>query len=327
MEPTAAPPGTPVRRRVTRLAGWALTVALAVIGVLVLQGRWEEVRAAGGLPGWTPSIVAVLAYLVGNALLAYTWREVVALAGPRLAYPTAAWVWSVSQLARYTIGAAQVGGRAVAGRRYGLTATAGAVTTLVEIAWQASLIGAVVLATLPWWLPAARGLQWLAWVGALPVAVLLAGLVHPRGLLAGVARLLAAAPLARLAGGRLPEAAEAARLSRSDAARVTGLFAVNTVLRLAGFLVVFTAVGGDLAAGGVEAAGAYAVGQLIGWLVVFAPGGLGPREGATALAVAPAIGGGPAVVLVAATRLLELVAELVFFALARLARSTAEPPA
>lgn len=323
-KPTAAPPPVPGRgRRRARLLGWALTLALVVVGVVVLQGRWDSVREAGGLPGWAPSATAALAFLVANAVLAYTWRAVVALAGPRLAYWTAAWVWAVSQLARYTIGAAQVGGRAVAGRRYGLSATAGAVTTLVEIAWQTSLTAALLLGTLPWWLPGADGLDWLAVVGVAPVAVLVAGSVHPRGVLRAVGRVLAVPPLDRLAGGRLQGAAEAVRISRGDAARVTALFAANTSLRLVGFLTLFVAVGGDLRTAGLQAIGAHAAGHLVGRLAVFAPGGLGPREGATALVLAPAIGAGPAVVLVTATRLLEVVAELAFLAITRAGRPAA----
>lgn len=317
---SSPPPSTTARARVGRVAGWALTVGLAVLGAVVLVGRWDSVRAAGGLPGVIPSAAAAAVYFVANALLAWTWQQVVLLAGGRIAYRPAAWVWASSQLARYAVGAAQVGGRALAGRRYGLPAIAGAVTTLVEIAWQTSLTAAVVLATLPWWLPAAGGLRWLAAVGVLPVAVLVAGLAHPQGLVRTVAAVLSRPPLRHLAGARLPEAAGAVRLSRADAARVTALFAANSALRLAGFLVVFVAVGGDLAASGLQAVGAYAVGQLVGRLAVFAPGGLGPREGATALALTPALGAGPAVVLVAATRLLEVVAELAFFALARGAR-------
>lgn len=325
-EPTAAPPGTVARRRrgrITRALGWAVTVGLLAVGVVLLQGRWESVREAGGLPGWGASGAAAALFLTANATLAYTWREVVSLTGTRLAFWTAAWVWAVSQLARYAVSAAQVGGRAVAGRRYGLSATAGAATTLVEVAWQTSLVAALVLVTLPWWLPGAEGLDWLAVVGVAPVVVLLGGLVHPRGLLTLVARILGLPPLDRLAGGRLAGAAEAVDLSRADAARVTALFAANTGLRLAAFLLLFVAVGGDLGTAGLQAVGASAVGQLVGRVAVFAPGGLGPREGATALVVAPAIGAGPAVVLVAATRLLELVAELAFFGVARLAR----PPA
>jgi glycosyltransferase 2 family protein len=302
------------------LAGWVFSVGLVLVGVWVLRGRWEAVGGLEGLPGLAPSAAAVGAYGVGNLVLVYTWREVVGLAGPRLSLRTAAWIWALSQLARYTVGAAQVGGRAVVGRRYGLTLTAGAVSTLVEVGWQTSITAALVLATLPWWLPGAGDLTWLAWVGALPVLVLVAGLVHPRGLVEVLGRLAATRPVSRLTGGRLDGLGARIALDRPDAARVTLLYVASTGLRLAAFLGLFAAVGGDVRADGLLAVGAYALGQLVGRIAVFAPGGIGPREGATALAVTPAIGLGPAVVLVAAVRLLEIVAELLFVGAARLLR-------
>jgi glycosyltransferase 2 family protein len=320
MGETAAQAAQRRRARVPRAVGWLVTAVLVAVGVGVVAGRWESVQEAGGLPGLTPSALAVVAYFAANLLLAYTWREVVGLTGVRLQTGVAMWVWAVSQLARYAVGAAQVGGRAVAGRRYGLTLTTGAATTLVEVGWQTSLSAALVLATLPWWLPAAGGLTWLAWVGILPVAVLLAGLVHPRGLVALLGRAARTRPVSRVTGGRLAAVEDRVAMGRWDAGRLTLLYAANTALRLAGFLALFAALGGTLRDDALVAVGAYALGQLVGRLAVFAPGGLGPREGATALAVTPAIGAGPAVVLVAATRLLEAVAELGFVGLARLTR-------
>ncbi|MDP8970702.1 MAG: hypothetical protein M3N52_09475, partial [Actinomycetota bacterium] len=124
----------------------------------------------------------------------------------------------------------------------------------------------------------------------------------------------------RLTGGRLVGAVAKVRMGRGDAARLTLWYAANTGLRLVAFLLLFAAVGGSPTADGLRAVGAWALGQLVGRLAVFAPGGLGPREGATALTVFPAIGGGPALVLVAATRLAEIVAEGLFVAAARAAR-------
>lgn len=282
------------------------------------------VGAAGGLPAVAPVVAAVAANVAGNAVVVLAWRDVLAAAGARLPARVAAWVWSLSQLARYTLGAAQVGGRALVGRRWGLTATAGAVTALVEVAWQSSLTATLVLATLPWWLTGAEPLRGLAAVGVLPAALLVAGLVDPQGMLRAVARVLGWAPLRRLGGVRLAAAAARVRMGRAQAARLTLLYAGNAALRLAAFLLLFAAVGGHLAADGLRAAGAYGLGQLVGRLAVFAPGGLGPREGATALAIFPAIGGGPALVLVAAVRLAEIVAEALFFAAARVARPPAQ---
>lgn len=320
-DPTPAPARAGARRRWSRVLGWVLSLAILAATAALLRDRFTAVGEAGGLPGVGPSLLAGGLFLVANGVLADTWRRMVGLAGPLPGWGAAAWVWSVSQLARYTIGAAQIGGRAVMARRYGMTGTAGAVTALVEVGWQTSITAAMVLATLPWWLPGAGDLTWLAWVGALPVLVLVWGLVAPASLLAGIAAVLRTGPLHRLTRGRLDAAAGQVRLSRGAAASLTARFAGNSALRLVAFLLLYRAVGGQLDVDGVLlATGASAVGQLVGRLAVFAPGGIGPREGATALVVAPVIGGGPALVLVAATRLLEVLAELAFFLLARLTR-------
>jgi hypothetical protein len=303
-----------------RVAGWGASAAVLAAVAFALRGRVTAVGAVGGLPGPVPSVVAVAANIAANATLVVAWQRVLSAGRVHLTFDTAAWIWGVSQLARYTVGAAQVGGRALAGRPYGVTPTAGAVTTLVEVAWQTSLTALLSLATVPWWLPGAEQVEWLALVAVLPAAVLLAGLVAPQRLLAAVARAGAAAPVRRLTRGRLVGVARDVALDRAGAARLTLLYALNSALRLLAFLTLFAAVGGDVASDGLRAVGAYALGQLVGRLAVFAPGGLGPREGATALVVAPAIGGGPALVLVAAVRLLELVAEALFFLAARLRR-------
>ncbi|MGI8873144.1 MAG: lysylphosphatidylglycerol synthase domain-containing protein [Egibacteraceae bacterium] len=308
------------RRPWLRAAGWAASVAILAATTALLRDRMGAVGDAGGLPGVVPSSVAVVTYVIANLLLADTWWRVVALAGSSIGRGDAIWVWALSQLARYTLGAAQVGGRAVIGRRYGLTATAGAVTTLVEIGWQTAITALLVLATLPWWLPSSDDLRWLAVVGIVPAGALVVGLVAPRTLLRLVASALDLGPLARLTGGRAVDVAERVRLDRGHAAAFTLRFALNTALRLVAFGALFLAVGGDLPTTGLLALGAYAAGQLVGRIAVFAPGGIGPREGVTALLLAPALGGGPALVLVAATRLLEVVGELAFFGIARFVR-------
>lgn len=310
-----------------RALGWLAAAAVLAATAAALRGRWEAVGDAGGLPGLAAMGAATALFLVANGVLVAAWRAVVACSGLRLPPRTAAWIWGASQLARYLLGAAQVGSRAVIARRAGVPATTGAVSVLVEVGWQTSLTAAVALATAPRWLGGAGELGWLAAAAIAPVLVLVAGLVAPQRLLRGVGRLLDLGPLPRLTGGRLRDIAGRVRLTRRTAAAITGWFAANTLLRLSGFLLLFDAVGGVLGEDALLAVGAAALGQLVGRVAIFAPGGLGPREGATALAVAPAIGGGPALLLVAATRLAEVVAELVFLGLAWLLRGSPAPTA
>lgn len=307
------------------MLAWVVTVGLLVIAGLALRDRWTDVRDVGGLPAALPVVLAVVVNTAGNALLAHTWRELAAVGGARLPWRTASWVWALSQLSRYGLSGAQVAGRAVVARRYGMTATAGGVTALVEVAWQLAIHGVVMLATLPWWLPGAQDLRWVALAGILPAAVLLLGSWSPNTLLGWLARLVAWGPVTRLTRGRFASTLDRVALTRREAGRLTLLFLANTAVRFTAFAMVLAAVGGAIPADLPRAAGAYVLGQFVGRLAVFAPGGIGPREGVTALVMGPVLGGGGALVLVAVTRLAEVAGELVFLALARSWRPVPPP--
>lgn len=301
-----------------RLLGAAVVVVLLVVAVVALRAQFDAVGGLGGLPG--PGIVAVAlaANVVGNVLLADAWRAILAATGLRLSLGVAGRVWTVSQFARYSVGAAQVPGRALAGRRHGVGAASGALTALVEIAWGTSLTAVVALATAPWWLPGSGGLWWVAATAALPAAVVVAGLVAPQRLLAGLGRLAATGPLRRMGGGRLAGGLDRVTIDRRTAAAVSGRFALVVLTRVVAVVTLATAVGADPAADGPRLAGAWALGQVLGQLAVVVPGGLGVREGVTLVVAAPALGVGGAALLAALVRLAEIGAELLTFGLVRL---------
>lgn len=284
------------------MVGAVVLVVVFAGAVVALRGRVAGVGGAGGLPGPWTSLLAVGASAAGNLLLIDAWRGLVAAVGPRLGYGAAARVWTASQLARYTIGAAQVPGRALAGRAHGVGALLGTLTALVEIAWGASLTAVLVLATAPTWLPADGSLDWVAVAAIVPAAAVVAGLVAPRWLLTRLARLLR-------------RDATGLRVDRRLAVGITARYAAVIVLRVLVAVALYRSVGGDVD-DWPAVAGAWALGQLAGQFAVFAPGGLGVREGVTALVLAPAIGTGAALLLVALIRLAELVAELTTFAAA-----------
>lgn len=302
------------------MLGWVLSLAVLGLVVWLLHGRWEEVRRSGGLPGVLPVLAAATVHLAANAVSVTTWRRIATVAGTRLSWPAAAWIWAASQLARYGLSGAQVAGRAVLARGYGMSAVAGGVTALVETAWQLAIMGVLVLGTVPWWLPGTDGLTWLLAAAAVPAAALVVGSVAPTWLLRQAAR-IASWPAVRWATrGRLATSIDGIELSAGRAARVTVLLVGNTALRVAAFAILLAAVGGDLPGDLPVAVGAYAIGQVAGRLAFFAPGGIGVQEGAAALVLAPVLGGPLALLLVAVTRLAELGGELAFLALARWGR-------
>ncbi len=296
-------------------AVWAVGMLGVVAAAFAVRERVGGVAEAGGLPALPAMAGAVVLHVVANGVLVEAWRRIVALAGPRMDRGVAAWVWSSSQLARYAVGGAQVASRGLIGQRYDLPGTVVALTALVEVVWQVAISGAILLITLPYW-SGETDLDSVGWLAVLPVGGLVAALVAPQAVLRSAAAVLRRVPGIR---NRVPSPDSAAlqTVTRGSVAGFTALQLLNTVLRSVALLLLFAAVGGDVATYGARAIGADAVGQFAGRVVVFAPGGVGPREGATALLLAPVLGAASAVILVAAARLAEILAELAFLGIAR----------
>lgn len=300
--------------RLARVAGALAVLACLAVAIVVVRDQWGEVRAARTFPAWWAIVVALLAHAVADGVLVQVWRRVLATARIALPYGNAAWVWSVGQLTRYAfVSGVQVGGRAVAGRPYGVPLVAGATSTVVEIAWQTSLTATIALGTAPWVLRAAGQLSWLGWVAVVPAVALVALHVAPTPILGAVGRVV------RRVRPGFGEAVAKVQLGRRDAVAISGWFALNTALRLTAFLVLFGSLGGSLGADAALAAGAWALGQLAGRIAVFAPGGIGPQEGVTALILGPTLGPA-ALVLVGVMRITEILAELAFLGLGRMLR-------
>ncbi|PSO46900.1 MAG: hypothetical protein BRC32_05815 [Actinobacteria bacterium QS_8_72_14] len=275
------------------LAGWLALLALLAVAGWVVQQRWDTVDQAGGLPGLGPSAAAVAVLGGANVVLAWNWRAVIALVGPRLPWRAALWVWSVSQLSRYTVSFAQVGSRAVLARSYGAPATAGVLSTLLELLWMVTVTSALVLATIPWWLPAVGDVRWLAWAALVPVAGLAAAMARPATAVRAIDWAGGRPVVARLTRGRLEGVASRVGLSRATIASFAARYGLNTALRHAAFLTLFAAVGGDLAArsdagrrvglaagGGGAAAGDRRRARRVGCGATAAPAG-GDRAGLT----------------------------------------------
>lgn len=305
----------PLPRSASVALRWLLSLGVLLVVVVVLRDRFGDVAATGVRwpPAWAIA-AALVSSIVANEILVRAWLGLVSMGGAHLSTARGRWVWATSQLARYAIGMAQVASRALVARRHGLRASAGAITTLLEVVWYACINGLLAVATVPWWLPDAGVLTWAAWFAVLPGLVVVAALVAPRTFL-HLAELAARLPVLNRIGG-LARATDL-DVSHHQTRWLTLAYVANAGLRLAGFVALYVGLGGEV--GDIlRVTGAFALGHLIGAVAVFAPGGLGPREGVTALMLAPLIGAGPVLMLVGATRLLELVAELIYAGLARL---------
>lgn len=306
-------PSAPLSRPVRLVLRWTVSLAVLVAVGFALRGRFDSVAASGSaLPNPPAMLAALVLFVVANELLVRAWLNLVRMGHGHIDRKLARWVWAKSQLARYAIGMAQVASRALVARRHGLRPAMGAITTLLEVVWYACINGTLALATAPWWLPN-TGLTWAAWFATIPGLVIALALFAPR-LFIDIAIWASRLPVLRKVGqlGR----ARDLEVSHGETAVLTGIYIGNALIRLAGFWCLYLGVGGP-SDQILRVTGAFALGHLIGAVAVFAPGGLGPREGVTAIVLAPILGAGPVLMLVAATRLFELAAELAYAGFAR----------
>ena len=267
----------------------------------------EELRGldrSTWMPGPALFSLACALLLAGYFMSAALWGKIVGeLGGPPLPVRDAIRIFMIANLGRYVPGKIwQIAGLAALAKNKGVA--------------PATSAGAAVLG------------QGIAVVGAAAVGVvaLLAGpeAYRPWGV-AGLVGVAVAAGL--LAAPRVSDAVVRAwfRLARSEARpdlegvhplRWLALYALNWALYAASFWVLVLSLGfGERAP--VPVASAFAAAYVLGYAMIFAPAGLGPREGFLIVFLTPHIGAAPSgVVAIVArvwTTLVEVVPAAVFW--------------
>lgn len=295
-------------------------LALAVIGwaLWYLARQWDAARIelAHLDPRWLLVVTSGLAVLVAHATLVQSWRTILASWHGRLPFIEAARIWSVSNLGRYVPGKLwQIGAMAMMARQRGVTGVAASgsaiVSTLVALASGFAVVavtGSQVLRAVPTWAGIA-----IALVGA---SSLLAPPLLPH-----------ASRLAQRMTGReiaLP------RISISAVWTAAALSAIAWCVMGAAFHLLTIGLFGSARGSLAFSIGAFTGSYLIGFIVLIAPAGVGPREVSMAAALrAVGFPPGETVVLVLASRLwltvLELLPALLF--LLRDASRRHTPPA
>jgi len=278
--------------------------------VLTLGVTWLILRVAGiglaelGAVDWTLVrsrpllLVFSVALLFGTFLIAAAlwWRILVVFGEAGIGVADAAAILLVANLGRYVPGKVlQLVGVAVLARRRGLSpvrATASAVT-----AQMLNLMGA-----------AAVG-GWVAVSGADPSG-------GPRVVL-GLATLLALAAFLYFGGAGvlldwiLRRTGHGGDWPRLDGRRLLVLlpgYVLNWVAHGAAFVCLSRGLGLEL--GFWAGTAAFAAAYFVGYVMIFAPAGIGVREGAIVTFIAPILGGEAAVVLAALQRVWITAAEL-----------------
>ena len=283
----------------------AVLLALAYVARALAVHRAEAARVlAGTRPSWPALVASALVVLAAYVVLIQVWRALLAGGGQRLAFAPAARIWTVSNLGKYVPGKVwQMSAMAVMAREQGVSGVAAA--------------GSAVLSTL---VTLATGFAVTVLCGAQVFTDRRVALAALGAVVAALAMAPRALPVAervlRRATGRdltMP------RLTpRTLAVAVVGS-TVAWLLLGAGFHLLARGVG--VASLPIAASVASFVGSyLLGFVAVFAPGGIGVREGVMHLALRQVgLGDGEALVLVVASRIwltvLEVAPALAFLAL------------
>jgi uncharacterized membrane protein YbhN (UPF0104 family) len=298
-----------VRRPGRRWLAWAAT--LAVVAFVLwraahdLSGQWAAVQTrAGSLrPAWGLVAAATAMVLATYALLIHAWRTLVGAWGAPLAFAAATRIWTISNLGRYLPGKVwSIAAMGLLARQAGVPAAAasGAAVagTLVNIAAGFAVLLASSSRVLRALAPGAEALA-VAVAAAAAVGLLVLPFMMGPGL--------------RLAA-RLLKRDVPVREARRD---VLWLVVVANVAAWVGYGVAFGVLAMALAPGSagnwVGYVAVFTGSYLVGYLALFAPGGIGFRELAmvsslTALGLASPV---DAWLLAAASRLWLTVLEVV----------------
>lgn len=288
-------------RSTLRRAASALIVVVALGFVGATIGRnWAEVRTYEWdvdpfqLPSSALLLVAVIAWSV------LVWSRVVArFRGGRTSYPALLRIWFLSSLAKYIPGKVWQFVAAAGMARDARLSPPVLLTSIAVYMGFAVLTAAVIAAaTLP---PGAMGVDapvWMLLAAALALALLL---VHP----AVVNRALRLVP--RALGGDVLEW----HASWGDAVRIVALSLAFWVFYALPFYFFLDALTEIPMRSLPLLAGINAFSFLAGYVVFLVPAGLGVREAAITVLLAPLVGGpGAAAVLAVASRLWIVVSEL-----------------
>lgn len=236
-----------------------------------LVAQWNEFRATPlvARPRWWDVAASGAMVLLTYAVLVQTWRVMLAAYAERLGFWTAARIWSVSNLGRYVPGKIwQITAMGMMAQRAGISAVASTGTavlsTIINIA-----CGILLVLVLGW-----RSLGAIRSDARTAALILLvtsaAGLAALPWLLPRATALVARVTGRQIGQGTVPP--------RTIAASIAG----NTIAWLlygVAFMWLVRGVLGVAAGATWQYVAVYTASYVVGYLFLFLPGGLGPREG------------------------------------------------
>jgi hypothetical protein len=306
-----------VQRRVWRILQFGVGALLVGLAIRSIAANWENLRAQPIEWRFSPAWIAasVLVVFAAYAVLIEAWRRVVLSMGERLRFGPAVRIWFLASLGKYVPGKVwAVAGAAVLAQRAGVDPSVAVAAALVLQALAIASGAAAVALT-------ARDAFQAAGPGMVPLAIVVV-LLSFAGMIA-----LASQPvldrISRLLPSSIPplRAVPPSRLAVAFAANLLAWSAYGvSLLCLAHGLLPGVALSLP------QAIGVFTCSYLVGFLALFAPGGLGPRESVFLLMLAGDIGLKPAAALALASRLLLTGTEILPAVPLLLRRTAPRPP-
>jgi uncharacterized membrane protein YbhN (UPF0104 family) len=256
-----------VRRKLFVTAQWVFAAAVVWYAARSLRGQWDAAasRLVRTDPGWGWIIAATLVVLLTYVLLIETWRKVVVASDERLSFPDAARIWFVSNLGKYIPGKVwSIGAMTLMARQTGVTAlVAGGSSIVVQLVSLAAGLAIVLVA----------GTQLIdrpVLAGILGIAVV-AGIAAITVFARPVAGKIAAATGREMGAISISGRTFALATLRSGAAWIA--YGVAFQLFVMGVL-------GEAGGATLSYIAVYAASYIIGFIALFAPGGVIVRESA-----------------------------------------------
>lgn len=300
----------PARARAVLVTGgkWAFLAAAVALVVWKLASQWDDVSPALGQVGWGALAAATLAACVALGFNTLSWRAVMRAVGLEAPLGDAAAVFLISQPGKYVPGAVwPVMAQAEFAREHGVSrarALTGSLVAMVVGVATAGIVGAVGLAAAA---PGSLADYWWALAIAAALVVLLTPPVLGR-VVALALRVTRRGDQAVRIGGRA--------LGESAAWSVLNWLALGLQAWL-----VLRPLAGASASTVALATGAFALSWLVGFLLVIAPAGIGPREAALVLTLASVASAPQALAVAVLSRAAMTVADLVGLAVGLVLRA------
>jgi uncharacterized membrane protein YbhN (UPF0104 family) len=274
----------------------AVAAGLAVYG---LVSQWHEVHAALARLAWYDVAGAAACVIAGLGCMLLAWRALLAGLGSPLPLSAAIRVMFVGQLGKYVPGAVwALAAQVELARDYDVPRRRSTAASLVGMA--VTLVTGLIAAGVMLPLTSAHAAAHYWWV--LAVTPLAAACLHPRVVKFGLDLVLKA-----LRRPPLEESVRPAAMARALAWTTLGWLCYGAH---AWFLVSDFAGKGKGAHTFALALGGYALAWAVGFLIIFFPGGIGPREVALIAVLAPVMPSASALVVALASRVVMTIGDL-----------------